>query len=337
VEELETGTSELNALREVLVVQSGLLFVCLDAEPFENLQADLMGTGLDFKPLWPQDEDAFALAEGPHLVAIPDDDERQDAVDDMLEVLAGKPEAAVWWVLPATDGSPKRFEALERHLRSLAMVEVPVERPDADEDDLEEYHDAVAASQINPSVPTPSPWEAVFFRHFDADIMASILPLLDLEQFSRVFGDAELILMQAPDFNGFNEAPRPQSLPSKPAGLLRLNPEQYDELCNIQAHRARLEILRFLRENAEDETEDLSDAALMDKIVEAEKAGYELGIESNEAHSLYAFLSIGTGGESLKSREIKQTFRQSNLSPDATMQAIFDQMISAAEADPAVI
>ena len=286
-----------------------------------------MGTGLEFKPLWPEDEDAFALAEGPHLVAMPGGDLRENAVDDLLEILGDHPQAAVWWAWPVDPDLLVAFQAVERHLRSLAMIEVPTDRFDADESDREEYNTALVASQGDSTVPPPSPWEAVFFRHFDANVLASVLSLLNIAQFSRLFGGAGSILMQAPDFGGLNEAPRPDDLPAKPAGLLRLSHEQYDELSEKQLRRSRLLLVEGLRENFEEQTSGKTDKKLYALVVDAEKSGRKLGISSEQAHFFWAVMVLLTNGAMAGTPGLKDAFSQAKGEEDEAMEELYKQFI----------
>lgn len=47
VEDIEADEDDFVALRESLIAQRERVFVCLDADPFDYLQADLVGTGLE--------------------------------------------------------------------------------------------------------------------------------------------------------------------------------------------------------------------------------------------------------------------------------------------------
>jgi Domain of unknown function (DUF4123) len=231
----EDHSSLIDALERI----EGRKFAVLDAAHFDDLQTALKALSLPFTPLYLDERDENALAAGPHLVPLPD----RDAAKAVARLCAEKP-AVVWWVWPdegeATQGN------LVRHLRGINMAEIPVDRYDADParpDDDGGAAAALAAAEAEaaahshaheghdhpPFVP-PVRYELVLFRHADASVMAMLLPFLDADQVSRLFGRAAGLVLDAPDHGGLRSFPRPQDLPDMPNGWLRIRPEQYEGL-----------------------------------------------------------------------------------------------------------
>ena len=288
------------------------LSVVLDGAHFDDLQRELLIAGLEYRSLYLDEQDAPALASGPHLVLI----SAAAQIPLVLDMVGAKP-AAVWWEWPARGGMT--FDTAFKHLRSINMVEIPVS--------------ADPAARARPGAGRDGGYEAVLFRHGDSNIMAEVLPLLDPTQRARLMGPAISVILDAPNYPGARVAVRDESWPQPAPGLLRLSPAQYAELADAASHRSRLETLSFLREHAAEETAELDDQQLYTQVCEAEIAGLALGIEDNEAHSLYAYMAVTSGGETLRSEQIGDAIRGSRGHPDEVVKSIFGEMIKAAEAD----
>jgi Domain of unknown function (DUF4123) len=221
----------------------GTKFAVIDAAHFDDLQSQLKSLALPFTPLFLDERDENALAAGPHLVPLSD----RDAAKAIATLCAEKP-AVVWWVWPdegeATQGN------LVRHLRGINMAEIPVDRYDSDPalpgDDggtaaalaaakaeaaaHSHEHEGHDHGHDHPPFVPPVRYELVLFRHADANVMAMLLPLLDADQVSRLFGKASGLVLDAPDHGGLKAYPRPQNLPDMSNGWLQIRPEQYEGL-----------------------------------------------------------------------------------------------------------
>ena len=297
-----------NADRQKLIEAFGRYpaerFAVVDGAHFDDIATELSSIKLSGEPLFLKDMGDGAELSGPWLVELVDG----EAVNRVL-TLVGELPAVVFWSWP--EDGPDGQKALYKHLRRLNMVEIPVD-------------------DYNPDFPD---WDRVVLRHADPNVMANTLSVLEEDQFAKVLGSAAALIMYAPDFGGLQEAPRLEHEVEIPKGLLRFEIEQIEMMEDRDAHVSRKNVMAYLRDSADEETADMSDKELYGKVKEAQLAGDELGIETEEAHGLYAFMAITTEGKSLNEPIIQTAFKKSKTSPDRTMKSIFDAMITAAEQD----
>lgn len=155
------------------------VFAVVDGAHFDDLPSEIRAFGLTSRALYHDAADAAGIAAGPHLVPVPDD----TAIDNVVAFVGDRP-AAVFWSWP--DGE----DALYRHLRKLNRVEIPL--------DTGAYG--------------PEEFEPVLFRHADPNVLAAVLPILELEQFGELLGAARGLVMVAPDLGGLKIVPRPKEL-----------------------------------------------------------------------------------------------------------------------------
>jgi hypothetical protein len=229
--------------------------------------------------------------------------------------IAGDAPAAVFWI-----GDAGLSEAaLWRHLRTLNMVLIPKEYNAPDE---------------APSAEGEETHEAMMFRHGDGNVLAEVLPVLDAAQFSRVFGPAKALMFLAPDHPGPDGSPirravTPADAPPGSPGLLKLSAEQYAELTAQRVWNNRRFTMDYLRDAAPEETAQLSDEALYQFVTRAEKSGFRIGLESDYAHGLWAFMLLAFGESIANNVMITGSIRQSR-DPDNAVEDLLNELSESA-------
>ena len=167
-----------------------------------------------------------------------------------------------------------------------------------------------------PPPDVPERYELVLFRHGDPNVMAMLLPILDRAQVSRLFGAATGLVVEAPDAGGIRSFPRPDPLPEKPRGWLRITSEQYERLGQHELHQSRLRIIDFLHDTGDRELERATTSDLYDLVEYSERTGNTLGLESEAAHKKWAYLNHISDGQISQQSEIRDFFAQSSQMPD---------------------
>ena len=204
---------------------------------------------------------------------------------------AGRPALVVWsW----QDG----IDALYRHLRTLNLVQIPNEaRAEAqargEEIDPEEY---------------PA-YESVLFRHWDPNVLGSLLPLLTPEQQARFFGRASGVVFEAPDHGGLHRIAKPPALPPPAPGMLRFSAEQMGGLREARVEASRSSIACYLREHAPERTATMDERALRRFVDQAVENGLSLRLETQRALCLWSYLLIASNGAVATSPPILQALR----------------------------
>jgi hypothetical protein len=254
--------------------------------------------------------------EGPLPADVSDSSDPQAQQSLVAELSGGLP-AAVFWI-----GNAELTEAkLWRHLRTLNMVLIPKEY-DAEDNkpppgDDEDTH------------------EAVMFRHGDGNVLAEVLPVLDASQFSRVFGPAKALMFLAPDHAASDDstlrrALLPDDAPPAPAGMLKLGVDQYASLTEQRIWRNRKFTMDYLRDAAPEETSRMSDDELYLSVCRSEKSGFDLGLESDYAHGLWAFMLLVFGVGFVSQASIAGAIRDAD-DPDAAIEEIMEELAASAE------
>ena len=288
-----------DALLEMLCNTSGTLFAVVDAARFDALQDRLARTELDFDPLYLDEIDAPTIASGPHLVSI----RGSDDIGTLLRLI-GNELGCVWWAWPPSSTAK---EEIYRHLRSVNMVEIPTDRVDQDD-----------------QVPSQATYEAVLFRHGDPNVMMATLPLLYAHQIARLFGRAEAIIVDAPDYAEPRVFQSPEGLPAPSPGMLRIEGQQYDALADLNSENSRQTAMDGLRECYPEFTRQLDDGALRQIVFDAEQSGIEVGILSEKAHFYWACMYLLTKGDIREGvPKLAQDFSNLDISADAAVEAMF--------------
>ena len=221
---------------------------------------------------------------------------------------AGRPALVVWsW----QDG----IDALYRHLRTLNLVQIPNEaRAEAqargEEIDPEEY---------------PA-YESVLFRHWDPNVLGSLLPLLTPEQQARFFGRAAGVVFEAPEYGGLHRIAKPPALPPPAPGMLRFSAEQMGALEHSRLHASRIKVLRYLDEVDPEGAEGLDAQARLQRVIAYEQSGNAHGLASERAHMKWAYLMSISDGEIATSSETGAFFESRPEHPDTAIDILMDML-----------
>ena len=274
-------------------------FAVLDGGLFDDLPGDLLRQGIACRSLFLDHADREVEQAGPWLVAADEDRARRHVVD----LTVAQP-CAVFW------GGAEGDLALWRHLRTLNEVLIPAET-------VQDGGDGSGRGR-----------ERVLFRHWDPNVLASVLPLLDAAQLARVLGPARSIVMNAPDYGGLTEVPRPSDLPP-PRGPLRLAQDQMEELKGAMLHASRLRIARFLKSSIQAPLPEVSDDYLWRATLASEPTADELGLRTEQGRARWTYLLAMSGGQVAAIPEVRAFIREGGASPDDQMKALMGHAITA--------
>lgn len=291
-------------MQELLAQRRGQLFAVMDGGAIKNLQGKLHMAGLAFRPLYLDEENAGALAAGPHIVPCP----TLSAAADIRAIADGKT-AIVWWDWPGVVGAAE--EALFQHLRRLNMVEIPTDRPDAGPADPE---------MMNPE---PAAFEAVLFRHADPSVMALVLPLLRLDQWSKVFGEAIALIFDAGGRGGPSYVPRRPDFTPPQKGLLRIEPDQYARLVDALGQEHQGELLAYVNTVFEGDPQAPALAERKRLVAMAEAAARKIKFRTKTGDYLWSFLVVFTLGKAITDPKIYK-FIEGSKTPDLGVRQIVD-------------
>jgi hypothetical protein len=257
------------------------LFAVVDGAQHGDLPHLLRIQGLTGRSLFLDHADAEIEAASGWLVPL-------DGASGLAKLLSVSDEqcgSLVLWSCPLGE------TALHRHLRTINIVQIHQGAIPGDEP--ETVAENAGAESETPAKP---PFGSVLFRHYDPDVIASLLPLLDEAQFARIFGPATHILMYSGGHGGLRSAPRPEGLPIAPRGPLRISAEQIEdlELAMSEARDARIGV--YLRNFAPDAAAEMDDHGLARFVAESNASGHELGLTTERAQGFWAYMMLNSKG-----------------------------------------
>jgi hypothetical protein len=280
-------------LRAVLDKAPRPLFAVLDGALFDDLPGDLEKAGFSSRSLFLDHADIEFERAGPWLLAL--DDER--ALDHAHALATAQP-CAVFW--SCAEGEM----VLWRHLRTLNEALIPLE------------------GEPDPQIDPQAQYQRVMFRHWDPNVLAALMPVLDAAQFARVLGPAAQIAINAPDYGGLRRIPRPDDLPLAPQGPLRIAPDQMDALTDAMVHSSRLKIARYLKRNVPGHFHGIDDEFLWGAAIASEKTADELGIETERGRARWAYVMMLSDGKAAGLPEVRGFIRSGSASPDEQVSAL---------------
>ncbi|MDR6873280.1 hypothetical protein J2Y55_004304 [Bosea sp. BE125] len=288
---LAPASLQLNgaALKAAVASLPNEIFAVLDGALFDDLASDLQLHGLKARPMFLEAGKPQAVSVGPFLVALqePDDTGR-------LLACHGARRLPVFWSWSEGEA------ALFRHLRTLNLAEIP--------------------NQNRASEDAPA-YETVIFRHWDAVVLGQVLPLLRPGQIARFLGPGLGLCFDAGVAGGVSKRLRPQTLPAADTGMLRFSPEQVAGLSHARVTESRGRICNYLREVSPDKAANLPPAALLNLVAHSERLGRDMGLRTERALGLWAFLWLLTDGKVADSYEIKHLLTTSGMPPEEALNA----------------
>jgi hypothetical protein len=159
-------------------------------------------------------------------------------------------------------------------------------------------------------------------------VLAAAMPLLEAEQFARVFGPSAYILINALDHGGLKRIPRPEVLPPATHGPLRLTPAQMEGIATATVYASRLRNISYLRRVAPENSKHLLNADLLQHVDRSIGTGSELGLKSEKAHWKWSYLMLLTNGQIGTTESVRTVFNNSPYSADRTLDIIMRDTIS---------
>lgn len=300
--DLPDPSATAEALRQALGKMPRPLFAVLDGGLFDDLPGDLTRKNVSCRSLFLDHADKDIELAGPWLVAFAD----EEALNHVTDLALAQP-CAVFWSCPTGD------VALWRHLRTINEILIPAE----------------TASGETSSGEASGEFRRVLFRHWDPNVFASVLPLLSGAQFARVFGPAEVILMNAPDYGGLKRATKRTDWPEPARGLLRIEPNQIGRLQEVMVHSARLRIARYLKENIPPNPPGIADETAWRATLANEKTANQLGIQTEAGKARWAYLNIVSDNKATEIPEIRRYIQNGEANPDEQVRSLMRHTIDA--------
>jgi len=307
------------------------VFAVLDGAQFDNLPQELMLGDFVSRPLYLDrgDNDPEQVMTGPHLVWI---NERLDSptgrgfkktLPALLELIGDKP-AAVFWQCPGG------AEVLYRHLRGINMVRYP-------KDALDDWEEPDVELEDDEEPKEPDTHTLVTFRHADANVMAQVIPALEPAELSRLLGPAISVHFKpAREWAGGQDwiaCARTDDLPMPPVGPLELSAASLEGIDEENAAASRDVVRQYLTEVAPEYTERLSPEELQDVILNAERVGTEIGLESEHGFGLWTYLALITGQDILQEPQVLAHFKNDPRPSDELVEELVDQIANASDED----
>jgi hypothetical protein len=285
-DDLVLSAAALKLVAAVQGMSSELLFAVVDGAQYGSLPNLLQLQGLSARSLFLDHANVDIEAASGWLVPL-------NGESDLIKLLEVSDESCgsiVLWFCPQGE------TALHRHLRSINIVRIPTENIPNDEPQT--------VSDVGAEIAKPQ-FGNVLFRHYDPEVMASLLPLLDEAQFARVFGPATRLVMFAEGNGGLRTAPRPENLPIAPRGQLTITAEQMEdlELSMMEARDAR--IATYLRNVAPDAAAELDDHRLALFVVESSASGRELGLTTERSQGFWSYMMLNSKGKIAKDETVR--------------------------------
>ncbi len=281
------------------------LFAVLDGGHFDDLEDELADVDISSRSLFLDGGDEAFRLDGPWLVEL--DDPRVCA---HVETLAIAAPCAVFWSCPAG------AQALWQHLRTINQILIPTESIPG--------NDGRSGQSVK--------YERVLFRHWDPNVLASVMPMLDDRQLARVFGSSQAVLMNAPDYGGLKRAIRPDVLPKASRGPLQIGPEQIDRLKRTMLHSSRVRIARFLKGNVPPHFSGVTDEFFWATTIASEPSAEELGIKTERGRARWAYAMMLSDGKAANLKEVRQYIQDGKDSPDNKVRSLLKYTADAARA-----
>ncbi len=165
-------------------------------------------------------------------------------------------------------------------------------------------------------------YETVLFRHWDPNVLGSLLPLLEAPQQARFLGAATGLAFDAAEHAGFIALARSAGLPAPQTGLLRFTTEQMAKLQLVRSNASRARIAAYLRDVAAQRTSGMGDAELDAWIRRAQASGRAIHLRTERAQALWAYLEIASNGQVGQSTAIRECLLQNGGQEEAAFFAL---------------
>lgn len=257
------------------------LFAVTDGGQFDDPNFVLQTANLSGMSLYLEGGDSGSRAAAGWLVTLREERDLRAVID----VAACKNALVLWsW--------PHGQMTLYRHLRTLNLVEIPNENRENDEDPA---------------------YETVLFRHWDPNVLGTLLPLLDAAQRARFLGAATGIAFDAGEFAGVCALPRPASLPPPSPGMMRFSGKQMKDLARQQQGAMAHRVAAYLLETVPNAARYMPDGDLFVFSNRCVTESTALGMQSEGAHCRWAYLQLNAQGRMLHSPGVSDLFQKPDV------------------------
>ncbi len=260
-----------------------------------------------------------------------DEGKTADPVAQLTKVIqmTGDLPAAVFWVGEANLSEP----VLWRHLRTINMVLFPK----SEIDDIEEVSESMAAAEQTTLSSQSDTHKMVVFRHADPNVLAQVLPCMNVAEFARFLGPAGTVCFAPTDEWRLEppvaQAVKPAESPVAERGPLKLSATTVRGIEVASKNASERRIVDFLRSTAPQYTQRLSDDKLLAIVREAHVSGASVGVQSERSIGLFTLLSLMSGGELAKDTRFLNGIRRDPRPADYVVDEVYDQITAMSSAD----
>jgi len=294
-------------LAKAVHAMPGPVFATLDGGQFDDLPAELVKADIKAQSLFLGQSDFETQKYGPWFA----DTYSASSLDRLLEVIGNRP-AAVFWSFPAGE------RALYSHLRKINAAKVPVPR------------DGAPAPLLGERRPR-SDYEITqaLFRHWDPRVLSEVLTVLDEDQFARLLGGAQWLVLFDEDGHVV-EAAGAQVATRQQHKMLELTIDQVEAISHIRMSRSRKRIAHYLKEAAPEPCAAFNEKELLHFVERCERSAAVLGVRNERSLGLWAYLQITSKGDFSHDPRIQDLFRVRDYStPDQRVVMLFDARLDA--------
>ncbi len=285
------------------MMAAGPAFAVLDGAHFDDLQQELLNLDIPARSLFLSGGDPKWRRDGPWLVSLVN----RHICDQVADFALEKP-CAVFWSCPAGEA------ALYKHLRTLNRILVP--------DDRIAGNDGRSGKKVV--------YERVLFRHWDPNVMGSLLHSFTKSQFARILGPATTIFMNATDYGGMKRVTKSNNLPPMPKGPLAITPSEISATNDLMAQASKRRICNYLRDVAPSQTAAMSDAELSAVTQGYMNEGRTYGVQSEAALARWSYMQVVTSGKLTTNPDVVKvmTAHDPAVSPDRRVQLLLQASIN---------
>ncbi|MDK4715923.1 DUF4123 domain-containing protein [Rhizobium sp. CNPSo 4039] len=249
------------------------VYAVMDGANFFDLPKALEDEGIYSRSLFLEHADEEIARAAGWLVPIDD--------ESMLRKVLGLSKAVHSMALWSSAAGEDR---LFRHLRSINLILIP----DDDEPPTDGEQEPGGTHRGE---------QSVLFRHYDPEVLNSVVPLLTQDQFIRLMGPCDQVMWYASEYGGRRRAVKPVTDAVMPRGPLRLSDEQIEELEANRKTSSQMKTVRYLRETEPLRTSQMTDAELRRYTIRTCAEGEELGLRTERGLALWAYLQLHSGGK----------------------------------------
>jgi len=294
-------------LAKAVRAMPGPVFAVLDAGQFDDLPSELSKADIKAQSLFLGQSDFETQKYGPWLA----DTYSAASLDRLLDVIGDRP-AAVFWSFPAGE------RALYSHLRKINAAKVPVPR------------DGAPAPLLGERRPR-SDYEMTqaLFRHWDPRVLSEVLAVLDEDQFARLLGGAQWLVLVDEDGHVV-EASGAQVATGRRHKMLELTIDQVEAISHLRMLSSRKRIANYLREAAPEPSAAFDDKGLLHFVERCERSAAVFGVRNERSLGLWAYMQITSKGDFSHDPRVQDLFRVRDYStPDQRVVMLFDARLNA--------